>query len=119
LAEGAFEEIEVGLNFNPEVTPMPLNTMTPMGANFMEKRRIVDVKAKVRNTLGLLVNGRALPDRYFDVDDFDAPATPYTGVHSLEETTNWDENEEKLVVFTQVDPLPMELLGIQVTMESS
>jgi hypothetical protein len=109
--------VEVGLDWTPDVTPMPLQTMTPNGTNLMRKRRIVKVRAKVRNTLGLLVNGRPLPDRYFDIDDFDAPATPFTGVHVLEETTNWDEQEDKLVSFTQVDPLPMEILSIDVQLE--
>jgi hypothetical protein len=119
LAEGAFEEVEVGLNFNPELTPMPLNTLTPAGSNFMDKRRIVKVRAKVRGSLGLRVNGRPLPDRFWDLNNFDEPPEPFTGIHAIEESTNWDETEEKLVSFTQVDPLPMEILGIAVTMESS
>lgn len=119
LEEGAFEEVEVGLNFNTELTPMPLNMLTPAGANFMDKRRVVKVKAKVRNTLGVRVNGRPLPDRFWDLNNFDEAPEPYTGIHSLEESTNWDEAEEKLVSFTQVDPLPMEILGIAVTLESS
>lgn len=119
LAEGAFAAVEVGLNFDPELTPMPLNTMTPTGSNFMDKRRIVEVRAKVRNTLGLRVNGRQLPDRFWDQNNFDEAPEPFTGVHSIEESTNWDEADEKLVSFTQVDPLPMEILGIVVTLESS
>lgn len=119
LPEGAFEEIEIGLNFDPELTPMPLHTLTPTGSNFMEKRRIVDVKVKVRGTLGLRVNGIPLPDRFWDSNNFDEAPAPYTGVHTIEESTNWDETEEKLVSFTQVDPLPMEILGIVVTLESS
>lgn len=119
LAEGPFEDIEVGLNFDPELTPMPLNTLTPTGSNFMDKRRIVKAKVKVRNTLGLRVNGRPLPDRFWDQDNFDQAPEPFTGNHSLEESTNWDESEDKLVTFTQSDPLPMEILGIVVTLESS
>jgi len=119
LAEGAFEQIEVGLNFNPDLTPMPLNSLTPAGANFMDKRRIVKVRAKVRNTLGLRVNGRPLPDRFWDLNNFDEAPEPFTGIHSIEESTNWDETEEKLVSFTQTDPLPMEILGIAVTLESA
>lgn len=119
LAEGPFEEVEVGLNFDPDLTPMPLHTLTPTGSNFMEKRRIVKVRVKVRNTLGLRVNGRPLPDRFWDQDNFDQAPAPFTGNHSIEESTNWDESEDKLVSFTQTDPLPMEILGIAVTLESS
>lgn len=110
---------EIGLDWTPEVTPMPLQTITAEGTNLMRKRRVVNVTALVRNTLGLIVNGRPLPDRYFDVDNFDEAATPFSGVHTLEESTNWDQTEDKLVTLTQVDPLPFELLAIDVQIESS
>lgn len=119
IPEGTFTDVEVGLNFNPTITPMPLVTDTPSGPDFMRKRRIVRVGIKVKDTLGLLMNGRVIPDRSVDVDSFDEPATPYTGVHTIEETTNWDESEEKLVTLSQVDPLPMEILGVYVVMESA
>lgn len=116
-------DVEVGLNFNPNVTPMPLNTLTPAGgagtggANFMRKRRVVKIRLKLRNTLGLLVNGRQLPDRQYDVNNFDTPLVPFTGNSSIEETSNWDMDEDKIVSFTQVDPLPMEILGLDVHLE--
>lgn len=113
------EDVEVGLNFNPDLTPMPLQTLTPVGSNFLRKRRIVKIRVKVRNTLGLLCNERVLPDRYFDQTNFDEPAAPFSGVHTIEETTNYDESQDKLVSFTQVDPLPMEILAIDVQIEGS
>jgi hypothetical protein len=115
--EGA--EIQVGLNFNPTVTPMPLNVITAQGSNIFEKRRVVKAFAKVRNTLGLRVNGRVLPDRYFDIGSFDANPTPFTGNHDIEETSNWDRSRDKFVVFDQVDPLPMQILCIGVNLESA
>lgn len=115
--EQAATEVEVGLNWTPNLTPMPLQQQMGGGSNFLRKRRIVSIRAKVRNTLGLLVNGRRIPDRHFDVDSFDAAATPFTGVFKLEETTNWDETGDKLVVLTQVDPLPFELLALDTHME--
>lgn len=115
--EQAATDVEIGLGWEVNVTPMPLQTLGPAGSNFMRKRRIVSVRAKVRNTLGLLVNGRRIPDRHFDVDSFDSAAAPFTGVFKLEETTNWDQTEDKIVALTQVDPLPFELLAIDVHME--
>jgi hypothetical protein len=111
--------VEAGLNFDPIVTPMPLNMMMQNGANVMRKRRAVKVRVKVLDTLGLLVNGRPLPDLNFDINNFDEPASPFSGVKALEETTNWDEAEDKTITFTQVDPLPMTILGIDVAMEGS
>jgi hypothetical protein len=116
----AATDVEVGLDWTPNVTPMPIQAAMPgAGSNMMRKRRIVKVRLMVRETLGLLVNGRPVADRYWDQDNFDEAATPFTGVHALEETTNWDEALEKTVAITQTDPLPMNLLGIDVTMESS
>lgn len=117
--EYASSAIQVGLEFNPTITPMPLVAEGPTGVNFLDKRRIRKVRAKVRNTLGLLVNDRPLPDRYYDVEGFDENPTPFTGNHTIEETTNWDESEDKSVTFTQVDPLPMEILALSIDMESA
>lgn len=112
-------EVRIGLNFNPEVTPMPLNTLRPEGQALIGKQRIVKVAAKVKDTLGLLVNGRVIPDTQFDIDNFDAGLDPYTGNITLGESTGWDEKQDKLVRFTQVDPLPMEILGIDVQLETA
>jgi hypothetical protein len=97
---------------------MPLNTVgADGGAGLIGKQRIVKGKIKVRNTLGLRMNGRVLPEQQFDLINFDEVPTPYTGNLVLEESTNWDETEDKIVTFDQVDPLPMEILGIEMVME--
>jgi hypothetical protein len=112
-------EIRIGLNFNPTVRPMPPMPAGVSGQNMIRKQRIVTVKAKVRDTLGLQLNGRVLADRKYDVNNFDEAATPFSGNLVLEETSNYDEVEDKNLTFTQVDPLPMELLGYEVVIESS
>ncbi len=114
------EDVEVGLNFNPDLTPMPLNTMMPVGGSgptFMKKRRVVRIMAKIRNTLGLLVNDRVVPDRRFDLNNFDEAPEPVTGIIDLAETSGWDRKDDKLVTISQVDPLPMEILALEVQME--
>ena len=118
-ASQAAAAIEVGLDWTTNVTPMPLQTLTPVGSNLFRKRRVVRVRVKVRNTLGLMMNGRPLPDRFWDQDSFDEAAAPFTGVHEIEETTNWDQKQDKIVAFTQTDPLPLEILGIDVQLESA
>jgi len=115
--------VRVGLNFNPTMTPMPVQTVLNTGSNFTRKRRLVNVAVRVRETLGLLlqINNQSvqvIPDRYYDVDSFDQVPTPFTGIHSREVTSNWDEAEDKLVTLTQIDPLPFEILGADFTVES-
>jgi hypothetical protein len=115
----ASEDIEVGLDWVVTITPMPLQTVSLLGSNLLRKRRIVKVWAKVRKSLGLYCNGNPLPDRFFDQDNFDEPASPFTGTHELADSTNWDLDEEKLVEFTQIDPLPLELLAIDVQLAAN
>ena len=112
-------EVRIGLNFDTAVTPMPLNMLGQSGSTLIGKQRVVKVKLKVRNSLGVLVNGRRLPDRKFDVSNFDEPLISKTGNVTLEESSNWDEDQDKLVHITQVDPVPMELLGIEVVLEGA
>jgi hypothetical protein len=74
-------------------------------------QRILTVRAKLRLTQGLLVNGNLLQQTQMDNFNFDSGPLPlYTGVVELEETTNWDQDEDKTLVFTQVDPVPMQIL---------
>ena len=115
--EYAASTTEVGLNFDPDITPLSLVVQTPNGVNAMRKRRIVAANVRVYETLGLRINGRVVPDRRMDISNFDEPVEPVTGVLHIEETTNWDRTQDKLVSFTQVDPLPMHILGMDVAME--
>lgn len=120
VIERESSDVEVGLGFSPRVTPMPFNTMQPSGSpNFMRRRRVVKAHAKVKDTLGLRINGRVIPDRAFDVDLFDAPAQPFSGNVAIEETSNWDDKFDKTVTFDQVDPLPFQILGVDVQLEGS
>lgn len=119
MTEQNVTDVEVGLDFNPTITPMPLSAVMPNGnPTIMQKQRIVEVRIKVRNTAGLLMNGKPLPDRYFDIDNFDSVSQTYTGNIKIEETSNWDQSDEKTITLTQVDPLPMEILMIQTTLAS-
>ncbi len=110
---------EVGMNFNPTVTPMPLQTVRwPDGSNLVRKKRIVKVRIKVRETAGLLYNGEILPTDTIDTFNFDSPPSLYSGILTIEDSTNWDETEDKVVTFTQVDPLPFYLMYLDVQLAS-
>jgi hypothetical protein len=106
---------EVGLNFNPTVEPMPLQTVRwPSGSNLARKKRIVKARVKVANTLGLLYNGEVLPTTTIDTVDFDTAPVPYSGILAIEDASTWDEDTDKTVTFTQVDPLPFYLMYLDV-----
>lgn len=110
---------EIGLNYNPVVETMPLQTVRwPAGSNLVHKKRITKASIKVGNTLGLLYNGEILPTTSIDTFNFDSLPTPYSGVIELEDSSNWDLTQDKTVTFTQVDPLPFYLMYIDIQLTS-
>jgi hypothetical protein len=112
-----YTDVEVGLNFNPSLKPMPLAAALPKGSSIGNKRRIKEVSIMVENTLGLRLNGRVLPTRKNDVMNLDEAQAPYYGTLHLEETSNWDRDLDKVILLDQVDPLPMEILLIEAKLE--
>jgi hypothetical protein len=114
------ESIEVGLDWQLVVEPMPLQTiLAGNSSNLMRRKRVVNVAARVRDTLGLYINGRPIPDQHFDIDSFDEAPTPFSGTRFIEETSVWDRAKDKTAIFSQVDPLPFEMLAIDVQLEVS
>jgi hypothetical protein len=114
--DDTYDRAEVGLDWVPTITPMPLVAIGPDGG-VLHKMRIVKARVQVKDTLGLLIDGKPVPDRKFDVDYFDTAATPVSGIFTLNMSSTWDENSEKTVAFSQVDPVPMELLGCDFQIE--
>lgn len=110
--------IEAGLDWHPKITTMPLNSDFGSGGNYMRKKRVQRAQIHVYQSLGVLYNDRPLPDRYFDLNNFDEAPTPFTGVHSIEETSNWDEGTLTQTI-SQVDPLPFLILGLDLAVETS
>jgi hypothetical protein len=110
---------EIGLNYDPIVETMPLQTVRwPAGSNLVHKKRVVKASLKVGNTLGLIYNGEILPTTQIDTFDFDSLPVPYNGVIELEDSSNWDLTQDKTVTFTQVDPLPFYLMYIDIQLAS-
>lgn len=111
------EEVEVGLDWRPRIETMPLSNDFGNGDNFLRKKRVVKARIDVLETLGLYYNDQELPDQFFELT-LDTAATPFTGVHSLEETSNWDEGT-LIQTFEQRDPLPLHIRAFDFTVETS
>lgn len=113
--------VEVGRDFTTAITPMPINGASPkagQGATITTKNRIANVALKVKDTLGVLINGQQINDRNFDIDDFDTGVVPFSGVLNTEKIYKWDRGDDKLVEITQEDPLPLQILFIDTTIET-
>ena len=114
------KNVEIGLFYRPTMTPMPIQTTRyQSGSNSARRRRIVRIRVKVRNTLGLIVNGVPLSTSSMDVSNLDQAQMPYSGVIELADTSGWDQEPDKLVTFTQDDPLPFMILYMDTQLEGA
>lgn len=109
---------EIGLDWNPRIDTMPLNTDFGNGDNFLRKKRVVNLRIDVYQSLGLRFNERELPDEFWDLSNYDEAPALFTGVHEIEESSNWDEGPLTQKI-DQVDPLPFHIRGFDLTLETS
>lgn len=80
-------ETEVGLNFTPLITTMPLNIQLQNGPNFAEPKKINRVAVDFFESLGIIVSNSSgytarIADKTMAVDVFDNP-TPKSGREDL------------------------------------
>ncbi len=115
-AERSVTDVEVGLNFNPTITTMPLNMDFQTGPTLTGDKRIVRVKVNMYESLGLYINDILLPTRKFGSGLLDTTPEPYTGLKE-QFLLGWTELAQ--VTITQKDPLPMTLLSLAVEVEAS
>lgn len=118
VVEQAVGDYEVGLRFSVTVQSMPLTGNYGNGDFFIRRKRVVKAHVYVYQSLGVLLNGRVLPNRSYDIDDFDESPQPVTTTFLLEESTNWSE-EPLYVTISQVDPLPFTILSMDIRLEAS
>lgn len=119
--ENPKSSVQVGLNYTPTFTPMPINTSFGAGGNQMRLKRIVRMNIRVQATGVLKIDGEPIPARAFA----DASASPLGSAPALKtgilddilDGNGW--NREDMPVFTQDDPLPMQVLAIEYEVESS
>jgi hypothetical protein len=106
--------IEVGLNYNLEVKTMPVNIALPSGPINAKMRRILRVSAQLYETAGIKINGKVLPVKGFGVGVLGAGVTNFTGIKSIP-ILGYSKTTQ--VSVTQVDPMPMTLLGLTVEVQ--
>jgi len=103
------ETLEVGLDFNPKITTMPVSDGFQDGPTLNREKRIVRCTINRYQSLGILVNGEVIPDRQLDVDTFDDVPDPSDEVTEIY-LNGWSQTAQ--LTITQVDPVPMTILGL-------
>ncbi len=119
--EIGYSSVEVGINFIPEIVPMPINTSIGSGQNAMRLKRVVRINMRVYQTYGVYVDGNPVPIRTFG----SAPTTPLNSaptalsgiIDDVYDINGW--NRDTMPTITVPDPTPFHLQAIEYEVESS
>lgn len=102
---------QVGLDFAPMVTTLPVATRTQAGSIRASKKRIFDVYADLYQTQALVIQGREIAFRQFGAAVLDQPLEEYTGLKEVPVLLGYSEDAS--VTLTQNQPLKMTVLGLE------
>jgi hypothetical protein len=103
------DAIEVGLDYTPVITTMPLNNHgLEGGPNIAQKKRILRAGINIYNSNGVIVNGQRIADRTIGINQFDPPE-PQTGIKRIF-IPGW--SLEAQLTITQDTPFPLTILNI-------
>lgn len=108
--EYAITDVEVGLNYDPTVIPMPVTAVTPNGTNVYAPKTIKGVYVDYNESLGIILNGTAIPSLSMAEDNLNEPPIPKTGFYKVNPFGGWEPRVEMTI--TQNDPLPFTLIGV-------
>ena len=119
--EIGYSEIELGLNFVPELVPMPLNTSIGSGQNAMRLKRIIRVNMRVYETFGVHIDGNPVPIRTFGsapTTPLDSAPTALSGIiDDVYDINGW--NRDTMPTISVPDPTPFHIQAIEYEVESS
>lgn len=103
--------VEVGLPFNPEITPMPLAFQTQEGNIMYKDKKLIKVYVDYYESLGIYIDDFLIPPREFGPSVLDQPPVVKTAVYEYEFILKgWDARQ--MVTLSQRDPLAMTIIGI-------
>lgn len=119
--EIGYSEIELGINFVPEIVPMPLNTSIGSGQNAMRLKRVLRINMRVYQTYGVHIDGNAVPIRTFGsapTTPLDSAPTALSGIiDDVYDINGW--NRDVMPTISVPDPTPFHLQAIEYEVESS
>jgi len=99
---------QVGLNYNVEITTMPVEPRLQSGNLRGFKKRIIEVNAEFYKTQSASIAGQEVQFRKFDSAVFDSPVAEYTGLKTVGPLLGFDYDGS--ITITQPIPLKMTLL---------
>lgn len=113
----ATASVEVGINFIPEIIPMPLAVTEQTGINLFQQKFIKTIYIYYYNSLGILVNGQELATLEVGSLVLDQIPIPVTGFQQMAPRQGWNPTQENVI--SQELPLPFTIIGIGYIVEAS
>lgn len=110
-------DVQVGINFKPEVVPMPVVSRAFFEQNVYQPKHIKAVYVDYYKSLGVVVDGFEIPD--LSIDNFTLNQTPIPVTNFWEFTPMKGWNPRTEVVISQNLPLPMTIIGVGYKVEVS
>jgi len=108
-------DVEVGLDYDVIATTMPLNVNFANGPTLMREKRPFHAQIDLYQSLGVIIQGKRLPDRTMAGPLPDIP-DPYTGMKEVW-LTGWSHIAD--ITISQTDPLPMFVRSLSLDVEVS
>lgn len=109
--------IEVGINFIPEIIPMPLSITDSSGVSLFSEKLIKTIYLYYYNSLGILVNGDEIATLEVGSLVLDQRPIPVTGFKKITPRQGWNPTVENVI--SQDLPLPFTIIGIGYIVEVS
>ena len=103
-------EVEVGLEYNPLIKPMPVQVNTQTGPTTYIKKRIIRAFVDYYESIGVVVDSVPIPYLNFDDDVLLNAPSAKTGIYEYNNLSDWERRES--ISITQTQPFPMTILGV-------
>lgn len=119
--ERSADDVQIGLNYVPTIKPMPIDANFGAGSSQMRIKKIVRTHLRVKDSLGIKVNGNPIPVRSFGpsaTSPLDTAPALQTGIYE-NILGNQGYGRERAITITQEDPYPMTILAIEDEVETS
>ena len=108
--------VQIGMDYTVTAKDLPAATVIGSEASMVgRKMNVSEISLRLRNTRGIVVNGKTLSFRKFGTSGgnspLDVPAPLFTGVKRLLGWRGWEQDAQ--VTITQNVPAPMTVLSIK------
>lgn len=112
----AYDDIQVGLQYVANFTPMPIGSLPGTPANLYKPMMIREMYVYFYQSLGMTFNGFTIPTTQIQNYSFNEPMVPATGRYEIPPMLGWD-NQSAEINIRQSLPLPMTILGVGYILE--